>query len=158
MPFEHTSAKTAGTVIWLISHAMCALYPPIDGLPGMIDTDVRGFLRRYRRESTALMWLGLLLGTWVFVWTPILTVFLPLPSFLLPRGLLDRHADRITSTRFYLLRQAIFLVKLAAGLCYGADPAVRAKLALAPYPSDPGTWVEGAPKKRRLPVADEARA
>ena len=85
------------------------------------------------------------------------------PSFCLhspqpPRGLLDRHASRITTTRFYLLRQAVFLVKLAAGLCWGADPAVRARLAMAPYPADPGTWVEGAPKKR-LPIAksDEAR-
>ncbi len=136
---------------------MCALYPRTDAFPGMEDTDVSGFLRRYRRESTTLMWLGLVLGTFVFVWTPFLTVYLPLPSFLLPRGLLDRHASRITYTRFYLLRQAIFLVKLAAGLCWGADPAVRARIALAPYPADPGTWVKGEPKKR-LPIAeDEAR-
>ncbi|HEY8429344.1 MAG TPA: hypothetical protein VIL20_13250 [Sandaracinaceae bacterium] len=144
-------------MIWLISHAMCALYPRTDALPGIADTDVIAFLRRYRRESTALMWLGLVLGTWVFVCTPILTVYLPLPSFLLPRGLLDRHAHRITGTRFYYLRQAVFLVKLAAGLCWGSHPAVRAKLALAPYPPDPGTWIEGEPK-RRLPVArEEAR-
>lgn len=123
----------------------------------MEDTDVRGFLRRYRRDSTFLMWLGLLAGTALFVWTPILTVYWPVPSFLLPRAVLDRHAHRITGTSVYLLRQGIFLVKLAAGLCWGADPAVRAKLALAPYPADPGTWVEGEPK-RRLPQAPaEAR-
>lgn len=133
---------TAVLVTWLIRHAMCALYPRTAELPGMEDTDVRGFLARYKRESTFLMWLGLFAGSLVFAWSPILTVHLPLPSFLLPRALLDKHAMRITSTRFYLLRQSIFLVKLAAGLCWGAHPAVRAKLGMAPYPADPGTWRE----------------
>lgn len=109
----------------------------------MEDTDVSGFLRRYRRDSTFLMWLGLVAGTWVFVWTPLLTVYLPVPSFLLPRSLLDRHAHRITSTSLYFVRQAIFLVKLAAGLCWGAHPDVRARFAMAPYPADPGTWRKG---------------
>ena len=109
----------------------------------MADTDVSGFLKRYQRDSTFLMWLGLVAGTWVFVWTPLLTVYLPVPSFLLPRSLLDRHAHRITSTSLYFVRQAIFLVKLAAGLCWGAHPDVRARFAMAPYPADPGTWRKG---------------
>jgi hypothetical protein len=142
-------------VTWLIQHAMCALYPRTDALPGMEDVDVRGFLRRYRRDSTTLMWLGLLLGTAVFVWTPILTVYLPVPSFLLPRSLLDKHAHGITGTRLYWLRQGVFLLKLAAGLCWGADPAVRARLAMAAYPEDPGTWIEGEPPRRRLPVVSD---
>lgn len=123
---------------------MCAMYPRTAELPGMEDADVKGFLRRYRRESTFLMWLGLVAGTWVFVWSPLLTVFLPLPSFLLPRTLLDRHAHRITTTRLYFVRQAVFLVKLAAGLCWGALPEVRARFAMAPYPADPGTWRRGS--------------
>lgn len=146
---------------WIIQHAMCALYPRTEHLPGMEDTDVRGFLRRYREESTSLMWIGLLLGALVFAATPLLTVYLPLPSFVLPRSLLDRHAHAVTGTRVYLIRQAIFLVKLAAGLCWGSDPAVRAKMAMTPYPADPGTWVDAEPA-RRLPVlapsSDEARA
>jgi hypothetical protein len=131
---------TAAAVRWLIQHAMCALYPRTDALPGMEDADVAGFLARYRRESTTLMWIGLVMGTLMFVWTPLLTVFLPVPSFLLPKGLLDRHAHRVTGTRVYLVRQSIFLVKLAAGLCWGQHPDVRAKMALAPYPDDPGSW------------------
>jgi len=130
-------------VRWLIQHAMCAMYPRTPELPGMADTDVSGFLKRYQRDSTFLMWLGLVAGTWVFVWTPLLTVYLPVPSFLLPRSLLDRHAHRITSTSLYFVRQAIFLVKLAAGLCWGAHPDVRARFAMAPYPADPGTWRKG---------------
>lgn len=122
---------------------MCALYPPTGDLPGVADTDVRGFLRRYRREATPLMWLGVVLGTLVFVVSPLLTVFVPLPSFLLPRTLLDRHACRVATSRIYLVRQAILLVKLAAGLCWGAHPDVRAKFGMAPYPADPGTWRKG---------------
>ena len=125
---------------WFIQHAMRALYPRTEALPGIEDTDLAGFLDRYRRESTTLMWLGLWLGTLVFIWTPILTVYLPLPSFLLPGRLLDRHAHRVNDSRIYLIRQAVFLVKLAAGLCWGGDPEVRARFALAPYPEDPGTW------------------
>jgi hypothetical protein len=151
-------AIAACAVNWFIQHAMCALYPRTDAFPGMEDTDVKGFLRRYRRDSTAIMWLGLVLGTLAFVCTPILTLYLPVPSFLLPRALLDRHAHRVTTSRIYLVRQAVFLVKLAAGLSWGADPEVRARIALAPYPADPGTWVTGdPPPKRRLPIADDAR-
>jgi hypothetical protein len=127
-------------VTWLIRHAMCALYPREGDFPGVEDTDVAAFLKRYRREAPNLIWMGLVLGTFVFVWTPLLTVFVPLPSFLLPRSLLDRHAMKITGTRIYLLRQAIFLLKLAAGFCWGSHPSVRAKMNLAPYPEDPGTW------------------
>src|SRR5690606_20025690 len=88
-----------GAFYCLIQLAMSAMYPRAAELTGMDDADVEGYLRRYRRESTFLMWLGLVAGTWVFVWSPLLTVFLPLPSFLLPRTLLDRHAHRITTTR-----------------------------------------------------------
>jgi hypothetical protein len=123
-----------------MQHAMCALYPRTADLPGVEDTDVAAFLRTYRRESSFLMWLGLSLATFVFIMSPLLTVYVPLPSFLLPRALLDRHAMRITATRIYVIRQSIFLVKLAAGLCWAAHPDVRAKMSLPPYAADPGTW------------------
>lgn len=125
---------------WFIRHAMRALYPRTDALPGIEDCDDAAFLARYKRETSTLLWIGLLLATWVFVWTPLLTVYLPLPSFLLPKRLLDRHAYRITYSRLYLLRQAVFLLKLTAGLCWGSHPEVRAEMAMDPYPDDPGEW------------------
>ena len=127
-------------VNWFIQHAMKALYPRAEGLPGIEDTGLPEFLRRYRRETTPLMWLGLLVGTFVFIGSPLLTVYLPVPSFVLSRALLDRHAHRIACSRFYYVRQALLLVKLAAGLCWGAHPSVREKFAMAPYPADPDTW------------------
>lgn len=125
---------------WLIRSVMVTLYPRTDALPGIEDTGVDAFLVRFRRESSLLIWVGVLAGTFLFHWTPFLTVFIPLPAFMLSAGLRERHAARVLSSRIYLLRQAVFLVKLVAGFCWGADPVVRKKLGLEPYPADPGTW------------------
>ncbi|MGE0787396.1 MAG: hypothetical protein AB7S26_17115 [Sandaracinaceae bacterium] len=145
---------------WFIRHAMRALYPRTEALPGVEDTDDVAFVRRFREDSTTLMWAGLLLATFVFVSTPLLTVFLPVPSFLLPRRLLDRHASRITTIPIYLIRQAVFLLKLQAGLCWGQHAKVRAKMAMAPYPADPDTWrtgsevgLEGGDRPVEIPAA-----
>lgn len=118
---------------------MCALYPTTDRLPGLTPQEADDFLRRYKRESNALMWTGLVAGALVFTFTPLITVGVPLPSFLLPRGALDRHANKIAYHPVYLLRQAVFVVKLAAGICWGQRPEIRKIFALPPYPEDPGT-------------------
>ena len=125
---------------WLVRAAIVALYPRTADLPGAADCGLDEFLVRYRRESTPLLWLGAVAGALAFHLTPLFTVYVPLPAFWLPRPLLERHAQRVTTTNLYLLRQAVFLVKMVAGLCWGADPAVRARFGLPPLPTDPGTW------------------
>ena len=127
-------------MIWFVRSAICALYPRTAELPGAEDCDIDGFLRRFRAETTFLMWLGVVMGALVFHLSPIITVFVPLPAFLLPRGLRDKHAYRVTTGGFYITRQAVFLLKLAAGLCWGAHPEVRKKFALPALASDPDTW------------------
>jgi hypothetical protein len=127
-------------ILWLIKFAMCTLMPRSDALPGIADTDLDGFLRRLRADAEPLYWLGLVVGAVVFTLTPLFTVGVPLPAFWLPRRLLDRHADRLLTHRIYLLRQAVFLVRLSAGMCWGADAGVRSRLGLAPYATDPGTF------------------
>jgi hypothetical protein len=127
-------------VIWIVKFAMCTMMPRSDTLPGIGDTDVDEFLRRMKREADPLYWLGLVVGGIVFMLSPLLTVYLPLPAFFLPKALLARHSDRILSHRIYVLRQAVFLVRLSAGMCWGADEKVRSHFALAPYPPDPGTF------------------
>jgi hypothetical protein len=127
-------------VIWLIKFAMCAMMPRTEALPGIADTDLDAFLRRMRDDAEPLYWSGLVLGAVLFALTPLFTLGIPLPAFFLPRTLLDRHADRLLSHRVYLLRQAAALVRLSAGMCWGADPAVRARFELAPYEPDPGTF------------------
>ena len=126
-------------MLWLVRSAIVALFPRTD-LPGAADCGLDAFLVKYRRESTLLLWLGAIAGALVFHLTPVLTVYVPLPAFLLPRALLEKHAQRITTTRFYLLRQAVFLVKLVGGLCWGAHPEVRRRFMLQPLKPDPGTW------------------
>lgn len=127
-------------MIWLIKFAMIAMMPRTEKLPGIADTDLDGFLRRMRADSEPLYWAGLVLGAVVFALTPLFTVYLPLPAFFLPKGLLAKHSERILGTSIYPLRQAVFLIRLSAGMCWGADPAVRAKFALSPYAPDPGTF------------------
>jgi hypothetical protein len=127
-------------VTWLILSAMKALYPRTGDLPGVADTGIEEFLRRYRRETSRLIWTGLVFGTFVFTFFPLLTIGVPLPSFLLPRRTLDRYAHAVATHPLYLVRQAIFLVTMAAGLCWGAHPDVRARLALPAYPPDPGGY------------------
>lgn len=127
-------------MIWLVRSAIAMLYPRTEDLPGAEDCDLDAFLRKLRSETTFLMWLGIVAGAVVFHLTPLLTVYLPLPAFLLPRSLRDKHAYRITTTSLYLIRQSIFLLKLAAGLCWGGHPSVRAKLALPAYEPDPDHW------------------
>jgi hypothetical protein len=127
-------------MIALIRSAMCDFMPTAAGLPGIADTQVTEFLQTLKRESGQTYWIGLVLGAWVYALTPCMTVFVPLPAFLLPASLRDRHAQRIMATRFYFLRQAVFLVRLSAGMCWGQDPKVRERLALGAYPADPGTY------------------
>jgi hypothetical protein len=127
-------------MIWLIKFAMIAMMPRTKTLPGIADTDLDGFLRKLRAEATPLYWIGLVLAAVVFTITPILTVGVPLPAFWLPKELLAKHSDRVLSHRLYLVRQAVFLLRVSAGLCWGADERVRACFALAPYPVDPGSF------------------
>lgn len=126
-------------MVWLVRSAILILYPRT-ALPGAIDCDLDAYLAKFKRESSFLMWLGTVAGAFVFHFTPLFTVFVPLPAFLLPAKLADTHAERIASTNVYLVRQAIFLVKMCGGLCWGANAEVRKRFALPPLGKDPGTW------------------
>lgn len=124
---------------FFVRSALVALYPRAHGLPGIEDCDLDSFLRRFARESASLLWLGVVMSALLFHATPLFTVLVPLPAFLLPRGLKDTHANKITSAPIYLVRQAIFLLKLPGGLCWGTHPEVRKHFALSAYEPDPET-------------------
>lgn len=119
---------------------MVALYPRTATLPGLEDTNIDSFLIKFRRETTLSFWLGIVLAAWMFQWTPLFTVFVPLPAFLLPARLRDKHAHKVASSELYLVRQLMLVLKMPAGLCWGADPNVRKHFALAAYEPDPTTW------------------
>ncbi len=125
---------------WLVREAVVRLYPRTEDWPGAEDCDLDAFLARFREETTTLLWLGVLVGAILFHVTPIFTVFVPLPAFWLSPAQADRHASRITGSRVYLVRQAVFLVKLPGGLVWGSHPEVRKRFALPPLGDDPGTF------------------
>lgn len=124
----------------LVRAAIVMLYPRVGDWPGAEDCDLDAFLERFRRETTTLMWIGVVLGSLVFQLTPVMTVLVPLPASLLSKELANKHAERVASTNVYIVRQAVFLVKLVAGLAWGGHPSVRERFALPPLAPDPGTW------------------
>ena len=112
-------------------------------LPGVADTDLKPYIKQVRRESSFVFRLGLVASAWFFVTCPLLTIFVPLPVFLLPRSLREKHAQKAARHSLYLVRQSCFMVKMVAGLRWASDPEVRRRMGLEPLKPDPGTWKEG---------------
>jgi hypothetical protein len=117
-----------------------AIMPPSEYFPGVVDTDIATFGASFRNETPRLMRLGFALACFVFIISPVFTVYLPLPAFFLPKSTLQKHAMRISDSPIYGIRQLMFLAKFVGGLCWGRDPRVRERMMLEPLEPDPGTW------------------
>ncbi|MFT7519313.1 MAG: hypothetical protein ACI9MC_001453 [Kiritimatiellia bacterium] len=114
---------------WLIAGSFRALFPALNDLPGLDEVELNRFIARVKVESPAAIWWALGGASLLFVVSPLFTTGVPLPSFWLRPAALDRHAHRVASSPIYLVRQAIFLLKMFAGMCWAADPSVREQLA-----------------------------
>ena len=125
---------------WLICYAMASVMPSIPGMKGVAETGSRAFLTKFNREASFLTRLALMGSTLFFVLSPLFTVYIPLPVFFLPKTLRERHIQRAAVHGFYPLRQAMMMVKMVAGLCWGQDPEVRVFLGAPPLDGDPGTF------------------
>ena len=125
---------------WLISKTMQDLYPASGDLPGIEDMGLDAYLDQFKAEAPTLMYTGLVAGCTLYQFSTMMTVGKPGPAMLLSDELRDQHAQKITATSNYPLRQSIFLVKMVVGMCWGKDDRVRRKMNLAPYKGDPGTW------------------
>lgn len=123
------------TVRWTLA----AVFPSTDRLPGLDRLDTDATLAEFM-AAPAVIRAGLLGSTLAFLLCPLLTIGWPLPAFLLPRDALDRHAAAMSSSRIYLLRQAMLMLKTVGGVLWGGHPEVRAKLGLPLYGPDPGTF------------------
>ncbi|MEO5728595.1 MAG: hypothetical protein ABIV93_16475 [Byssovorax sp.] len=123
----------------LVRFAMVAFFPRMDDLPGLAELDVDAKIADFRRESTWLMWTGVVAAALVFQLAPILTLRRPWLAVSLTPEELDLHAHQLSSHPFYELRQLIVLLKLTGGMMWGQSPEVRAFLDLPAYPADPGT-------------------
>lgn len=138
---------------WMIRFSLRCMLPGTEALPSVDEAALDRFIVQTRREANLLFRLGLALASVVFVWLPVLTVGWPLPAFTMPRRWRDAYARRMALHPVYGIRQLATVLKTSAGLCWGADPDVRARLGLAPYPPDPQTFrdsFEGPPAPARV--------
>lgn len=124
---------------WLVRHALVAVFPSTERLPGLDRLDCEAALDEVQRGPW-LIRLGLIASTLLFVIAPIWTVYWPLPSLLLPRSVLERHANGLAGSRVYLLRQSMLMLKTIGGLIWGGHAEVRTALGLPANGPDPGTF------------------
>ena len=117
-----------------------ATLPGTDRVPGLSEATCRAFLARVRREAPGLTALGLYASAMAVLLTPPLTIGRWRTADHLGDLDLDRHLTALARHPAYVLRQTVLMLKMTAGLAWGADPAVRRALGMAPYPPDPGTW------------------
>ena len=127
-------------MIWFTRFAVEAIFPATDILPGVAETDLDSFLRDVHHRAPFTMRLGLWLATFVYMVSPIVTVYLPVPAFVLRGRCLERHTTRLLESRSYLVRQIVYLLKMVGGLCWGEHAEVRKRFGRAPLPPDPQTW------------------
>ncbi len=125
---------------WMVRFALSAMMPGSETLPAIADLGLREYVDRFFEEATWMFWVGAVISCVAFMFTPVFTVYWPVPAVLLPAKLLDRHAAEMASHRLYALRQAGLMVKMVAGLHWASTPQVRAQFGLPPYSPDPDTW------------------
>ena len=127
-------------VRWFTRNVLLEILPPGGPLPGLDQVDVDGFLVNFSRDAPFLMRLALFLSVMVYIFSTPITVFVPWPALWLPRGLRARHTARLATHPIYVVRQTMTMLKMVAGMAWGQDPAVRARLHLEAYEPDPATW------------------
>ena len=127
-------------MLHLTAWTFARIFPSTPALPGLDVLDTKPFIRQLHSEAPftirATLWVSVLL----FTLTPVLTLGIPLPAFLLSRARVDEHAQRLSMSQVYLLRQIMMMLKTIGGLCWGAMPEVRQKLTMPVYPEDSGRW------------------
>ena len=125
---------------WLVRKTLESIFPPSDDLAGISDAELDAFLDQFNQEAPPVMRVAIVACAAAYNVSTPLTVGLPIPAALLPKRLLDLHAQRAAYSRIYLLRQVVLLLKTVGGMCWGANPEIRSQLGLDPYSEDPGTW------------------
>lgn len=116
------------------SRALCVLDTllPANAHPtlgrGLLEAGYERFHAEFLRAAPPPMGWALRGALWSAAWvSPLLIGRLP-PLTRLEPASRERALEAMAASDVYLLRQALLLVKLAAGLCYGADPDVRRAL------------------------------
>ena len=127
-------------MLQLTAWTLAVVFPSTKALSGLDTIDTKPFLRQLNREAPFTIRATLAVSVLLFNLTPLLTLGIPLPAFLLSPARVDLHAQRLSVSSLYLLRQIMLMLKTMGGLCWGAAPEVRQQLTLAAYPADTGHW------------------
>jgi hypothetical protein len=102
-----------------------AAEPP---LPGVLDTDVDGFLRSFRSTAHPRLRLGFRAGSFAATWiAPILIRRTPPITRLSPAGR-ERALEALSRTGVYPLRQLYGAYRLIVAMGYAEDERVRRAL------------------------------
>ncbi|APR78247.1 Hypothetical protein A7982_03594 [Minicystis rosea] len=142
----------------LVRFALVAFFPRVGDVPGLDELGVDRKIEALRRESTLLLWVGVVGAAFLFQIAPIFTIYRPLPAVWLTPEQLDAHAHAIATYPVYIVRQTAVLLKLMGGMFWAESPEVRATVELPAYPADPGTrrteaMIEAPARLPRAPVA-----
>lgn len=122
---------------------MNEVMPRHDDLPGIVDTSVGDFLDEFKQHAHPIMRLGFFLSVWVYVLSPVFTVGIPLPAFLLSEKKRIAHMQAYSSSHNFVFSQLWMLQKMVAGMCWGADDKVRAYFGYSAYRAEPGDFRKG---------------
>ena len=127
-------------VRWITRNVLLNVLPAGGPLPGLDEVDLEQFLINFRRDAPLLMRVALSLSVLIYIFSTPITVFVPWPALWMPRGLRARHTERLAQHPIYVVRQTMTMLKMVAGMAWGQDPAIRQRLHLEAYESDPATW------------------
>ena len=127
-------------MLQLTAWTFARIFPSTAGLPGLDTIDSKPLIRSIIGEAPPTIRLTLWVSVLLFQVTPLLTLGIPLPARWLSADAVDRHAQRLAGSNFYLLRQIMLMLKTIGGLAWGAAPEVRQKLNMPLYAEDNGRW------------------
>ncbi len=123
--------------------AMNEVMPPHDGMPGIIDTNAEAFLKEFKKNAHPIMRLGFWASVWVYVLSPVFTVYIPLPAFLLSEKKRFQHMEIYSNSHSFVFSQLWLLQKMITGMCWGMDDKVRAYYGYQPYSPELGDFRKG---------------
>ena len=92
---------------------------------GVFDTDFEAFWSDFERTALPSLRLGFGAALFTAIWIAPLLIRRPPPLTLYDRPTRERALTAMESSRVYLLRQTMVLLKTTVCFCYGADRNVR---------------------------------
>ena len=123
--------------------AMNEVMPPHDGMPGVSDIDAEQFLKEFRAHAHPIMKIGFSLSVWIYVFSPLFTIGIPLPAFWLSEKKRLAHLQAYSSSHNFVFSQLWMLQKMITGMCWGMDDKVRTYFGYTPYRPEPGEFRKG---------------